>query len=168
VAGRKTIVVAVILLAALGAAVVWTLRPRGAAPAEDYDYAAAFESLDAASSAPVVKIPEIAGKSAEQLRALLGPPEYCESSLYSSRCSYAPGRTEVVFIDGKADWITVNELGETPLGPQALRRLGLPPSAPQLSAAGQLAWTGLAGLKQLSLIGEGDRLEYARVKVSTP
>ena len=165
--GRK-LIGAVIAIVTVLAAAFFGLRRHQASPSDGYDYAAAFESLDAGSAAPVVKIPEIAGRSMEELRALLGPPERCEASRYSSRCTYAPGRTEVVFIAGKADWITVNELGETPFKPAALGRLGLPASTPLLSSEAQLGWKDVAGLKEVSLVGSGERVEFARVKVATP
>ena len=44
---------------------------------------------------------ELEGVEAE-VAAVLGPPWNCESSRYSRRCSYAPGSTEVVYIDGRA------------------------------------------------------------------
>ncbi len=164
--GRKLVGAAIAILVLLAAA-FFALRRHGGASSDGYDYAAAFESLDASSTAPVVKIPEIAGKSPDELRAALGPPESCETSLYSSRCTYAPGRTEVVFIAGKADWITVNDLGETKLDPAALGRLGLPASTPLVRSEAQLGWKDVAGLKEVSLVGSGDRVEFARVKVLT-
>ena len=79
--------------------------------ADDYDYAAAFEASAPGRTAQILKITDVVGKTADELRVVLGPPENCETSLYSSRCAYAPGQTEVVVIDGKADWITVSALG---------------------------------------------------------
>ncbi|MBX6420199.1 MAG: hypothetical protein IRZ06_04200 [Nevskia sp.] len=141
---------------------------RGTSMAQDrYDYAAAFENLRAVDRTPIVEIPAIAGKTPEELRALLGAPEICETTRYSSRCRYSPGQTEVVFIDGRADWITVADFGETPFAPQALMRLGLPQAPPVARDAEQMQWSELAGLKRVQLVGDGKRIEFARVKART-
>jgi hypothetical protein len=131
---------------------------------DDYDYAAAFEAQAPGSTAAVVKIGEIVGKTPDELRATLGAPLSCEASLYSTRCSYSPGATEVVFIDGRADWITVKALGETKLDPAALPRIGLPQSKPKISEPTRLVWTDIEGLREVQAVGDGDQLEFIRVK----
>ncbi len=133
-------------------------------PADDYDYAAAFEASAPGSTAPILKITDVVGKTADELRAVLGPPENCETSLYSSRCTYAPGQTEVVFIDGKADWITINALGETVFDAAALARIGLSETKPTERSETELLWTSLPGLRELRVVGDGARIDFIRIK----
>lgn len=153
--------IAVLLLAGLGAFAWW----RWGGPMGDrYDYAAAFEAQAPGSTAEVVRIGEIAGRTPDQLKAVLGAPLGCEDSLYSIRCNYSPGATEVVFIDGKADWITVKALGETKLDPAALPRIGLAQTPPAITEPTRLLWSNLAGLREVQAVGDGERVEFIRVK----
>jgi hypothetical protein len=129
-----------------------------------YDYAAAFEAQAPGSTAAVLRIGEIVGKTPDELKAVLGAPLNCETSLYSSRCEYSTGATEVVFIEGKADWITVKALGETKLDPAALPRIGLPQKKPNVTEASRLIWTNIEGLREVQAIGDGERIEFILVK----
>ena len=150
-----------VVVVALAAAAWW----RWGVPMGDrYDYAAAFEAQAPGSTAAVVRIADIVGKTPDELKATLGAPLGCETSLYSSRCHYSTGATEVVFIDGKADWITVKALGETKLDPAALPRIGLPQRKPQTREPTQLLWTDIEGLREVRAVGDGERVEFIRVK----
>lgn len=166
-AGRFVVLAVAIALVAGGA--LYLRRHNGGTPAQNdrYDYAGAFENLGPADKSPIVEIPRIAGKTPEELRALLGAPERCETTLYSSRCRYSPGRIEVVFIDGRADWMTVADFGETPFTPAAVKRMGLPEAPPAARDGEQMQWSDLAGLKSVQIVGDGKRIEFARVKART-
>jgi hypothetical protein len=52
-------------------------------------------------------IPKIAGKTQIEVEALLGEPVFCAQAGSASNCSFKENEIEIVFIDGKADWITV-------------------------------------------------------------
>gem|GEM_PF-4409984 len=154
-----------LLLVAGVAGAAWWQWSR--APADDYDYAAAFESQTPGSTLPLLKIRDVVGKTADELTAVLGPSQNCSTTLYSSRCSYATGRTEVVFIDGKADWITVKDLRETTFAPAALHRIGLDESKTSDKTDSELIWTGLNGLKEVRIVGDGEHVEFIRVKAKS-
>lgn len=157
-----------ILIIVAAAAVFWLLRERqGFGSGDDYDYAAAFESLDPASGAPLFRIAEVAGHSEAELAVVLGPPWDCESSLYSRRCRYAPDNTEVVFIDGKADWLTVRSPGEVAFDASALGRIGLPDRKPDQATAEELVWTGFGGLREVRVVGSVDGVRMLCVKVKS-
>ncbi|WP_293000096.1 hypothetical protein [Nevskia sp.] len=166
---RYAMLVAVLVVAL--AATVWATRARwsdaAAGPDGDFDYASAFESLDPKSTAPLFRMADVAGKTEDELRAALGPPESCETTLYSRRCRYSPGNTEVVFIDGKADWLTVNELGETPFDDALLGRIGLPSSRARNTDSGDKRWTGVSGLREVTAHGSDGRVAYIRIKVKS-
>lgn len=164
---RNAWIVAALIGVGVTALFAWRriAEPPPAATADDYDYEAAFETPAPGSDRPVIRIAEIAGRTPDELAQRLGPAEHCEASLHSSRCSYAPGRTEVVFIDGHADWITVNEPGETPFAPAALARLGLAESMPTERSDAELIWTALPGLREVRVVGDGEHVEFIRIKV---
>lgn len=162
-AKRLSAVIVLAILAALG----WWRWGRPVVKPDDYDYAAAFERAAADSRAAVIDIPALAGKTRAQLQALLGAAEHCETSLYSSRCRYAPGNTEIVFIDGKADWITVNDLGETPFAAAALGRIGLGETPPDRRENSELIWNNLDGLREVRVVGDGEHVEFIRIKAKS-
>ncbi len=159
-----------ILVVVVAAAAFWGLRDwQGSGPADgdDYDYAAAFESLDPDSGAPLFRIGEVAGRSEAELATVLGPPWDCESSLYSRRCRYAPGGTEVVFIDGKADWLTIRSPGEVGFDASALTRIGLAAKKPDQTTAEELIWTDLGGLREVRAVSDGNGVQLLRIKVKS-
>ncbi|WP_295687470.1 hypothetical protein [uncultured Nevskia sp.] len=160
----KLAVLAVVIVIA-AAVTFWLTRERHGD--EDYDYAAAFESLDPASGAPLFRIADVAGHTEAELAVVLGPPWDCESSLYSRRCRYAPGSTEVVFIEGKADWLTVRSPGEVEFNASALTRIGLVEKKPDQSTAEELIWTNLAGLREVRAVSNGDGVQMLRIKVKS-
>jgi hypothetical protein len=133
-----------------------------------FDYAAAFEQADAVKRPMLVDMSQIAGKNADEVQAVLGAPEECEDALYSRRCRYSPGRTEIQFINGKADWITVNGWSDEELAPEALDRIGIRPAEPEEESATELIWRDSSGYKEVRLVGGDGRLSYARIKAITP
>jgi len=148
----------------------WLLsRPNEVSPTagDAYDYAAAFESLDPSSRAPLFRIADVAGRDETGVAAVLGPPWQCASSRYSRRCSYAPGATEIVYIDGKADWLTVTALGDAPLDEQLLMRIGLQPTPPGTASDEELQWTSLGGLREVRAHGTPERAQFLRIKVKS-
>ncbi|MBL6987136.1 MAG: hypothetical protein ISR72_08900 [Methylobacter sp.] len=63
---------------------------------------------EAASAVEVLfDIPKIAGKTEAEVEVLLGEPVFCSKPGSTLNCSYQDNEIEIVFIDGKADWITV-------------------------------------------------------------
>jgi hypothetical protein len=85
-------------LLVIGLAVWWSMRPA----ADRFDYAAAFEQPTASpvAAGDVVDVKALAGRTEEEVAALLGAPAQCEKALHSRRCSYAQAPVEIVFIDG--------------------------------------------------------------------
>lgn len=166
---RQAVLGGAVLVIAAAAGWWFTRMPGGEVPADgdDYDYAAAFESLDPGSTAPLFRIADVAGKAEADVAAVLGPPWNCESSLHSRRCSYAPGSTEVVYIDGKADWLTVTALGESPLDDALLMRIGLKAAKPGSASDEERVWSDLAGLREVRAYGTPERAQFLRIKVKS-
>ncbi|MDO9167924.1 MAG: hypothetical protein Q7U18_02340 [Methylobacter sp.] len=59
-------------------------------------------------------IPKLAGKTQAEVEVLLGEPVFCAKSESALNCSFQEDEIEIVFIDGKADWITVNGAFRSP------------------------------------------------------
>lgn len=62
----------------------------------------------------VFNIPMLAGKTETEVETLLGESVFCAKSESALNCSYRENEIEVVFIGGKADWITVYSAFRSP------------------------------------------------------
>lgn len=60
-----------------------------------------------AAAGVLYNIQKLAGKNEAQVETLLGEPVFCANSESTRNCSFRENEIEIVFIDGKADWITV-------------------------------------------------------------
>lgn len=79
--------------------------------------------------AVVVNVPEIAGRSEAEVAQILGGPKERSTAMYEGRTYpvlyYQEGQTEVIYVDGKAEWISVRNLNHLPFSPEALPALGI-------------------------------------------
>lgn len=161
----RVLIGALLAVAALAAA-AWAIWLRG----DGFDYEAAFEQIpeagDGLSGPPLVRLAQFAGKPRAEAEQVLGAAQSCEPALDSERCNYA-NRIEVVYIDGKAAWITVQfAYGRYPFAAEALQLLDLPASDPQSGDEYQMQWNDIAGLRSLQLVGDENGARFARIKVS--
>jgi hypothetical protein len=157
----KTILPAVLVLVALAAGGWWLWSQRDSG----YDYAAKFENLPAADASADWRLADFAGKPRDEAEQALGRPFGCEPALHSTRCRYAAG-VEVVYIEERADWITIRfPYGRHALNATALQRLGLPAQAPSAEDEHSLLWTGLPGLHDVHIVGDRNGVLYARIRV---
>lgn len=132
---------------------------------------AAALGTTAAAAAP--SIPQIAGQPRATVDAQLGEPR-CQASKYGQKCLYAGG-VEVVYINGLADWITVNNEGDMRYSPAALREIGLDCSIGAVtSGQDEMRWDGTCqGLLVVSMFpGErtpdgGLGVRYVYIKART-
>ncbi len=157
-------VLAVGAVAALAVALWWS-RPESR---DSFDYAAAFEQSQATPTNGV-NVLALAGKDPQSVEQLLGPTDRCEQSLHSHRCRYAQSPVEIVFIAGRADWLTIRSRGQdVPFTADGLAYFGLPVSEPDEVSARESVWRDLAGLKEVRLVGDENGVAYARIKAITP
>ncbi|WP_159571266.1 hypothetical protein [Limnobacter sp. 130] len=116
----------------------------------------------------IVNVPSIAGQEEKQVATALGEPTSCENTKHGKKCFYQPGDTEVVFISGKADWITVNALDGVPYSEEALPLFGLDKSSASFSNDFVMRWSGVPGLLEVSIFRAQDHVDYAYIKTKTP
>ncbi len=115
----------------------------------------------------LVDITKIAGKSENEVSAYLGQPSSCGSSKYGKKCQYQKGETEIVFINGKADWITVEGIDHIPFSKSALNAIGLNEASPSFSNNLTLRWDSTQGLMEVSIFKGALMSDYAYIKVIT-
>lgn len=118
---------------------------------------------------PIINIAEIVKKQKNTIDKILGDPDSCEQIKYGSKCIYKNGKFEIVYINGLSDWITVNDLTDTPYQPDSIRFFGLEPSRPSFSNEHVIRWENAYGLLSIQFFpGENNGLSYAYIKATTP
>lgn len=145
------------------AATLATVRaPFGAGPAVAH-----------AAVARIVDVRAIAGKDAETVARILGRPSRTQSATnrdheYPAHF-YRDGQIEVVFVKGRAEWITISHLQRIPYGPHVLGAFGLPETEPVFISVDVVRWQDVAGVKEISIfpVHGGRSVEYASIFVST-
>ncbi len=115
----------------------------------------------------IFDVPQVAGKSQDQVSKIIGKPESCEQSKYGQNCTYAKAGTEIVFINGKADWITINEMPGAKYDKNSLSLLGIPVKAPTFVGVDSMRWENIPGFLEISLFPQGSSIFYAYVKTKT-
>ena len=115
----------------------------------------------------IIDLTKVAGKSEKEVSALLGEPSSCDKSKYGTKCQYSRGETEIVFINNKADWITVEGIDQVPFSKAALGALGLKEAAPSFTNAFTMRWESIPGLREVSLFKGESASDYAYIKVKT-
>ncbi len=116
---------------------------------------------------PIVDVLKIAGKSESEVESYLGAPESCGESKYGNKCQYTKGETEIVFIKGKADWITIEGIDSVPFSKTALTVLGLKEATPSYKNNFTLRWNSIQGLIEVSLFKGESNSDYAYIKTKT-
>lgn len=121
-----------------------------------------------AQASSVVDIPKIAGQSMKQVSELLRAKPTCAKNKHGTKCDYNDGRIEIIFIDGKADWITVNGLEQVPFTDAGIIRLGFSEKSPAFRSPVAMRWNGLPGVLEVSMFKGQIGTDYAYIKVKTP
>ena len=115
----------------------------------------------------VVDITQVAGKTESEVSTYLGDPTSCANSKHGNKCQYTKGEMEIVFIGGKADWITVEGIDGVPFSKAALGALGLSEAPPSFSNQFTMRWERIQGLREVALFKGGATSDYAYIKVKT-
>lgn len=128
------------------------------------------QAVAAPVAAPMVvmDVMKAVGRPEDGISDLLGPPDACEDIHRARLCRYPPHGNEVMFVAGKADMITVHNMGAVAFDEGALAALGLEPAQPDDSSERAIRWTSLADLEEVTVFaGDGGYVRYAYVKVGS-
>lgn len=115
-----------------------------------------------------MSIPAIAGKSKEDVEALLGEPSSCGPSKHGERCVFDWRRLEIVYINGLADWITVRSIKGQPFSPSSLVLLGIKKAKPTAATDFAIRWDYIPDFVEVSIFPYTKGVaDYAYIKVKT-
>lgn len=120
-----------------------------------------------ASTDIILNVPKIAGKSKTEVEKEIGRANSCVQTKYGEQCFYEKADTQIVFIDGQADWITIGKMNGLSYGKESLAALGLPVAEPIFNSPSIMRWDNLAGILEVSLLSQGKSVSYAYIKVKT-
>ncbi|OFA09050.1 hypothetical protein DUPY_02920 [Duganella phyllosphaerae] len=104
----------------------------------------------------------------KQVDDLLKAKPTCVRNKRGTKCAYNDGRIEITFINGKADWITVNGLEQIPFTDAGIVRLGFSEKSPAFRSPVVMRWNGLPGVLEVSMFKGQTGTDYAYIKVKTP
>ena len=124
-----------------------------------------FSSMSFSST--LIDVVKVAGKNQAQVAEILGKATSCSKSKYGQKCSYTVAETEIFFINGKADWITVEGIDNVPFDNTALKSIGLTPIKPSFKNNFTLRWSSIQGLGEVSIFKGATNSDYAYIKAFT-
>lgn len=137
-----------------------------------------IEKDNTADKQIVLDLKKIAGKNKTEVDKVLGKSEKVETfSASSTPCKnipcekvyYQKDKYEIVFINGKADWITINDLSQYDLKEENIEILGLPLTDPDFkNPQNVITWKNIENINEVSIFNDGSgKISYAYIKVST-
>jgi hypothetical protein len=131
--------------------------------------ASAADKGDSAHEAPILDVKRIAGKRMEEVESILGQAVHCEDGKYGRKCDYGRGDIEIVFIGGKADWISVDSIAGADLSENPLHLLGLTSRPPVIENEYVMRWDDGDGLLSVTIFKSGgNSASSAYIKTRTP
>lgn len=126
----------------------------------------------------VVDVKKITGKSKIEVDKILGKSDKVEPFTESStpcknvpceKAFYQKDKYEIIFIKGKADWITINNLSEYDFTEENIQIFGIPITRPEFSNPQNLIrWKDIEGINEINIFNNGSgKISYAYIKSFT-
>ena len=112
---------------------------------------------------------EIVGKPIHEVEDLLGIARNCKKSYLGEACRFEDGRIEIEFVNGEADWITVEfQDVDVAFDYQAITWIGLLPVQAAVHNPFVMAWLGHHGLQEVIVRSRGKYVSLIQVRANTP
>lgn len=126
----------------------------------------------------IVDIKKVVGKSLKEVEKVLGKAEGTEKVRPSNTpCKQNPctkayfqlNKYEIVFIDGKADWITINDVAYLNFVDSSLELLGLPETKPTSEKpSDMIKWEKVSSIKEINYFSNTfGGIDYIYIKAKT-
>lgn len=125
----------------------------------------------------IVDIRAIANKTPVEVVSILGETEKSEKikpsgticiSTVCEKKTYQSGKFEIVFINNKADWITIIPDSNKVLNQDSIKLIGLPARKPSISNDSIIKWENMENMKEVSFFGNGSgKIDYIYIKVNS-
>jgi len=126
----------------------------------------------------IINVKTIIGKTESEIEKTLGKAESSEKvSPSSTPCKnnpcekkfYQNNKFEIVYIDGKSDWITINDVSTFNCDAENIVLLGLPSTAPSFdNPSNVIRWNDIENIKEVDFFNNGeDKIDYIYIKAFT-
>lgn len=85
------------------------------------------------------------------------------------KANYQSDKFEIVFINDKSDWITINKLSENEINNENIELLGLKSAEPSFDNPGNVKkWNNIVNIKEISVFDNGSgKIDYIYIKAIT-
>jgi hypothetical protein len=129
------------------------------------------------SSENIIDVKTIIGKSETEIEKVLGTAENSEKvSPSNTPCKdipcnkkfYQKNKFEIVFIDGKSDWITINNTSNFEFDSENIALLGLLPTEPNYENNISKKWNDIENINDITYFNNGEnKIDYIYIKTYT-
>lgn len=120
------------------------------------------------ASEAVIDVPSFVGKTKLETSKIIGEPTSCSPSKYGEKCLFDKAETEIVFIEDRADWITIEGIDDIPFTEDTIKSLGFSTHKPSFSNSFTMRWDSIDNLISVSIFKGGTNSDYAYIKAYTP
>lgn len=126
----------------------------------------------------IIDVSTIIGKNKTDIEKILGKPDNVEmikpintpcQDTACEQANYQSYKFEIVFINDKADWITINEVSEYGINDESIELFGLEAAEPTFNSPGNVTkWDNIENIKELSIYDDGSgHMAYISIKAVT-
>jgi hypothetical protein len=125
----------------------------------------------------IIDLKTIIGKSETEIEKVLGKAENSEKvspnntpckDIPCNKKSYQKNKFEIVFIDGKSDWITINNTSNFEFDSENIALLGLLPTEPNYENNISKKWNDIENINDITYFNNGEnKIDYIYIKTYT-
>jgi uncharacterized protein YcfL len=126
------------------------------------------------SNKNIIDVKTIIGKTESEIEKILGKAENSEKvSPSNTPCKdipcekkfYQKNKFEIVFIDGKSDWITINNISNFDFNSENITLLGLSSTVPSFENTISIKWNDIENINDVTFFNNGEnKIEYIYIK----
>jgi hypothetical protein len=126
-----------------------------------------FQSHLCYSQNPEYRAMDLVGNPQSEIATQLGQPVSCKETNQGTSCKYKSKSIEIIYINGRADWLAFGKIKDLPFDFNALSYVGLVPTTPFVYRAGQMHWQNHHGLELISIYGNATHTKVIQIKAFT-
>lgn len=125
----------------------------------------------------IIDIRTIVGKTETEIEKILGKAERSEkvspsvTPCKNTPCKkkfYKKNKFEIVYIDGKSDWITINDVSNFTFNAENIILLGLSSTTPSAENSNAIQWNDIENINEINFFNNGeDKIDYIYIKAVT-
>jgi hypothetical protein len=125
----------------------------------------------------IIDFRTIVGKTEIEIEKILGKAESSEkvspsgTPCKNSPCEkkfYKKNKFEIVYINGKSDWITINDVSTFTFNAENIILLGLSSTTPSSENANVIKWNNIENINEVTFFNNGeDKIDYIYIKAVT-